>query len=288
VRFSVVIATLGRGSSLAAALESLGACEPKPAEVIVVDGAADEAVRELVEQLEPATGIAGRYLTSEPGSTVQRNVGLCAVTGDVVVFADDDIVFGVNVFAALGRAYRDSGVVGATVEVEEPAAHRFGGRDSRLRRWLFGGAAAGTFTRYGYPRYLPPGAPEQDVEVMAGCLMSARVKQALEVGFDETLPGYALAEDEDFSRRLSRLGRIRYLPDARIVHHKRGFGSRDRRAFNRKVARNRTYLFRKNFPQTRLARLQFRLFLLLLLGHRLLNRDWAGARGLLEGVRAAR
>jgi GT2 family glycosyltransferase len=126
---------------------------------------------------------------------------------------------------------------------------------------------------------------------MVGCLMSARAQAAREVGFDEALPslsGYALAEDEDFSLRLSRLGRVRYVPETRIVHGKQGFGSRDPRAFNRLVALNRSYLFRKNFPQTRLARAQFRLFLLLLVGHRLLNRDWAGVRGLVEGMREAR
>ena len=60
MRFSVVIATLGRASALAAALESLGACDPRPAEVVVVDGAADDAVRKLVEGLESRSGIAGR------------------------------------------------------------------------------------------------------------------------------------------------------------------------------------------------------------------------------------
>ena len=124
--------------------------------------------------------------------------------------------------------------------------------------------------------------------MMGGCLMSARADAARELRFDEALSGYALAEDEDFSRRLSRRGRIRYLPTAQVEHRKEGFGTRDPRAFNRMVVVNRTYLFRKNFPQTRLARAQFRLFLLLLLGHRLLNRDWAGARGLIDGVRVAR
>jgi glycosyltransferase involved in cell wall biosynthesis len=288
-RFSVVIATLGRAATLGSALESLAACDPRPAEVIVVDGAVEDEVRELVDRLAQ-TGMRGRYVTSERGSTTQRNAGLAEATGDVVVFADDDVVFDPTVFAELARAYGDPDVVGATMNVEEPAAHRYGARDSRVRYWL-SGRADGTFTRYGYPRYLPAGSPEQDVELMVGCLMSARLEQARRVGFDEALPalaGYALAEDEDFSWRLSRLGRIRYLPQTGVVHRKQGFGSRDPRAFNRLVAVNRSYLFRKNFPQTRLARAQFRLFLFVLLGHRLLNRDWAGARGLLQGMRDAR
>jgi GT2 family glycosyltransferase len=290
-RFSVVIPTFGRAATLASALESLAACTPPPDDVIVVDGAEDDQVRGLVEGLQSRSGIAGRYLTSGRSSTRQRNVGLAEASSEVVVFADDDVVFDPTLFGVLARAYDDPAVIGATVTIEEPAAHRFGGRDSRFRRWLLGGAAAGTFTRYGYPRYLPPGAPEQDVEVMVGCLMSARLQEARQVGFDEALPalfGYALAEDEDFSLRLSRLGRIRYVPETRVVHRKQGFGTRDPRAFNRLVALNRSYLFRKNFPQTRLARAQFRLFLLLLVGHRLVNRDWAGVRGLLEGMRQAR
>jgi GT2 family glycosyltransferase len=109
----------------------------------------------------------------------------------------------------------------------------------------------------------------------------------LETGFDTALPGYALAEDEDFSYRLSARGRIRYLPDLRIVHHNEGFSSRDRLAFNRTVVVHRTYLFRKNFPHTWLARLQFGGFIGLLFLHRIINREWRAVRGLFEGSVAA-
>ena len=102
--------------------------------------------------------------------------------------------------------------------------------------------------------------------------------------FDESLTGYALAEDEDFSYRLSRLGRIRYLPDAVLEHKKSGFSSIDPRELNRKVVVNRTYLFRKNFPQTPLARLQFALLIVMLVAHRSLNREWSAVRGLLDGI----
>ena len=101
--------------------------------------------------------------------------------------------------------------------------------------------------------------------------------------FDELLTGYALAEDEDFSYRLSRLGRMRYVPSISVWHEKHGV--RDRRAVDKKLVLNRTYLFTKNFPQTTLARVQFGLLLATLLPHRLLNMEWDGARGLLEGYR---
>src|SRR3954447_26044779 len=106
---------------------------------------------------------------------------------------------------------------------------------------------------------------------MQGCFMTARLAAARSVGFDERLPGYGLAEDEDFSCRLARLGRLRYLPDLVVHHGNEGFGTRDRRAFGRSVVVHRTYLFRKNFVQTRAARIQFSAFIGLLVLHRLAN-----------------
>ena len=58
----------------------------------------------------------------------------------------------------------------------------------------------------------------------------------------------------------------------------------DDRDFNRMLVENRAYLFRKNFDRTPLARAQFGAVVVLLLAHRLANRSWAGARGLVEGA----
>jgi hypothetical protein len=170
--------------------------------------------------------------------------------------------------------------------VQEPANDRSGGPRSFLRRLVVGGSRkhAGRFTRYGYPRYVVVTDGVRDVEFMPGCFMSARRSAAAEVRFDEHLGAYALAEDEDFSYRLSRLGRVVYLPDVVVVHEKLGFRSFDSRDLGRLVVKNRAYLFRKNFPQTRRARFQFGLLLATLVGHRLINREWRGALGVLEGT----
>jgi hypothetical protein len=69
-----------------------------------------------------------------------------------------------------------------------------------------------------------------------------------------------------------------------VLHRKLGFGSQDARTFGRLVVVNRAYLFRKNFRRTPLARAQFALLVAMLVGHRLANREWRGAQGLLEGA----
>jgi GT2 family glycosyltransferase len=148
---------------------------------------------------------------------------------------------------------------------------------------LPGGGADGQFTRYGYPRRLTQVDRDQDVEFMQGCFMAARLDVARTVGFDESMPGYALAEDEDFSYRLSRHGRLRYLAGAVVHHDSGGFQSRDRRAFGRLVVSRRAYLVRKNFDPTLRTWLGFSGLVLVFIAHRLVNRDFLGAVGLLEG-----
>lgn len=284
VRVSVVIATLGRPDPLRRALESLAASRTPPAEVVVVDGDEARGAQDVTAASAAAAPYPVRYLTSPRGLTRQRNHGLRAAEGDVVLFIDDDARVSADVLTKVTDAYADATVVGVTGRVVEPASNRVGGKDSRVRALLRGGGADGTFTRFGYPRRLIDEQVSRDVEFMAGCFMSGRLREARQVGFDEGLPGYALAEDEDFSYRLSRLGRIRYLADAVVLHDNSGFGGRDRRRFGHDVVHNRRYLFRKNFAQTPSARAQFQGLLALLVVHRLLNRDVAGARGVLEAA----
>jgi glucosyl-dolichyl phosphate glucuronosyltransferase len=286
LRFSVVIPTLGRHDVLRRTLEALIDSEPPPDEVILVDADPDLSARRVVASLGHSPNTPPRFIhvPSEVGLTVQRNHGIDKTKGDIVLFLDDDVTFPPDVFARLAAAYDEPRVVGVTGQIVEPDSGRIGAPHSALRHRLLGGGREGEFTRFGYPRYLRNVDVPRDVEYMLGCFMSARREAAEHVRFDEAMGGYALGEDEDFSYRLSRLGRIRYVPDLVVHHHKLGFGSKDPRAFNRLVVRNRTYLFRKNFAHSPVARAQFGLFLALLFGHRVVNREWHGALGVLEGI----
>ena len=286
MRFTVVIPTMRREEILDATLESLRHCDPAPDEVIVIDADPEGSSYPVVTTFDRQVSPAVRYLRTAPSLTRQRNYGIDDASGDVIVFLDDDVTIQSDIFARLSEVYGDQSIVGATGRVIEPESGRVGGPASRLRRLLLGSGREGTFTRYGYPRYVRNVDEPTDVEFMQGCFMSARYDAAARVRFDEHLGGYALAEDEDFSYRLSRLGRIRYEPEIRVEHRKLGFASQDARPFGRRVIVNRAYLFRKNFPQTVLARSQFVLLVFTLIGHRLVNREWSGARGLVDGAAA--
>jgi GT2 family glycosyltransferase len=278
---TVVIATLGRPEPLERALDSLEASTVRPDEVLVVDGDETRGAEGVV-QARRGGPLDVRHVPAPRGLTRQRNVGLDAARGDVVLFLDDDARVRPDALVQLVAAYRDADVVGATGCVVEPASNRIGGKSSRMRVLLRGRGRDGTFTAAGYPRRLVDESVSTDIEFMQGAFMSARTQPAREVRFDERLTGYGLAEDEDFSCRLARRGRIRYLGNAVVDHDNAGFHGKDRRTFSHQVVRNRSYLFEKNFPQTRSARARFLGMLAVLVVHRLLNRDVAGARGLIE------
>jgi GT2 family glycosyltransferase len=278
---TVVIATLGRPEPLARALASLEESSVHPDEVLVVDGDEDRGAEPLV-MAHAAGPLSIRHVPAPRGLTRQRNVGLDAARGDIVLFLDDDARVERDTLGRLLDAYREEDVVGATCRVVEPASNRVGGKGSKVRALLRGRGRDGTFTQAGYPRRLVDESVTIDIEFMQGAFMSARTAVAREVRFDERLTGYGLAEDEDFSCRLSRRGRIRYLGDAVVRHDNAGFRSKDSRAFGHQVVRNRSYLFEKNFPQSRSARLRFTGLIGVLVVHRLLNRDVAGAWGLIE------
>src|SRR4051812_44659145 len=138
MRLSLVIATRGRPARLARTLDSLGACRALPAELVVVDGDRDGSAGPVLAEREADLGIPIRHLASPPGLTRQRNAGIDAASGDVVVFADDDVDFEPALFARLAEAHADPAVAGTTVRVVEPEARRVGGAHSRLRRLLGG------------------------------------------------------------------------------------------------------------------------------------------------------
>jgi GT2 family glycosyltransferase len=283
---SLVIITRCRPEPLRAALESAIRALPDRAEVIVVDGDPLGSARRVVNDVRArAPESQLRYEASAAGTCVQRNIGIDRARGEVVVLIDDDSTVEPGTFDALLGAYQDPEVMGATGRVDGPATRRIGSNpNSRLRWLILGRGRQGTMSSFGFRNPIVDVAQPRDVEFMPGPLMSARRELAASVRFDEALTDYGLGEDDDFSYRLSRNGRVRYVPAAVVCHRELGSQRMDRRRLDRLQVINRAYLFRKNFPQTLRARAAFACLLALLCAHRALNREWSGLRGLLGGI----
>jgi GT2 family glycosyltransferase len=203
LRMLVGIATTQRPDMVAAILGRLAKQTRSPEAVIV---AAPES--------SDVAGVSGNpavWIPSPTGLTKQRNAILReAMEFDVCVFFDDDFlphpsylgeleklfVGHPDVVMATGYVIAD-GIIGPGFRYED-AEHILdtdGGGDGGR------GELIDTYNAY-------------------GCNMAVRMSAVCEgnIEFDEALPLYGWLEDVDFSRRLSRFGRIVMLTSARGVH----------------------------------------------------------------------
>ena len=102
--FDLVVGTVGRVEELARLLDSLERQTHGAQRIVVVDQSGGTDVAALLEQ---RTALPLLRLTSEPGLSRARNVGLRHVTGDVVAFPDDDCAYPADLLERAGRFLRD-------------------------------------------------------------------------------------------------------------------------------------------------------------------------------------
>jgi GT2 family glycosyltransferase len=201
VPVSVVIPTIGRPELLRSSLDSLAACSPRAAEILVVDQSGEHAVAESVAGF---TSIGARLLPcSGRGVSRGRNVGIRAARHEIVLVTDDDctvacdwIAVAWNRMAADRRQIVTGQVRPAaddprsvpSVKVE-PSPHDYTGT-------IHGGAL--------FPNNM---ALNRDLVLAAG-------------GFDERFRPSEAAEDNEFCYRWLKAGyALRYDPALVVWHH---------------------------------------------------------------------
>lgn len=118
MRFSLVIATLGRTTELQRLLKSLDAQTYRNFEIIVVDQNTDGRLLPVLSTFEDRLEICRTI--SAPGLSRARNLGLRAITGEVVCFPDDDCWYPENVLDRINQLLtmnpKCQGLVGDSVD----------------------------------------------------------------------------------------------------------------------------------------------------------------------------
>ncbi|GBH26991.1 glycosyltransferase [Burkholderia vietnamiensis] len=225
MKFSLIMATLGRSDEIERMLDSLLQQAYADLEVIIVDQNPDARVARIVERYRERLCIV--HLRSEKGKSRATNVGLQAVTGDVVAFPDDDCWYRpgtLHAVAALLSADRMlDGVTGMSIDAA--------GRPSQGR----GTTAAQPVNRFNgwvcaasYPIFLRRAA------------VSAAGQFDVELGVGAT-SRWGAGEEVDFLVRALRAGcRIGYDPQLR-VHHPEPLAVLDEHAYARGRRYNRGF-----------------------------------------------
>ncbi|HUW28389.1 MAG TPA: glycosyltransferase family 2 protein [Sulfuriferula sp.] len=118
MKFSLVMATLGRSVEIERLFNSLANQTYKHFEVIVVDQNEDDRVVKLVDEFRDRLEFV--YLRSEKGLSRARNVGLKHIHGDLVAFPDDDCWYRPDVLEFVVKQFqadpRLQGLTGRSVD----------------------------------------------------------------------------------------------------------------------------------------------------------------------------
>jgi GT2 family glycosyltransferase len=197
VPVSVVIATVGPANRIAACLTSISHCNPRPAEIIVVDQSNDDAVHAVVAGFGPA---GARLLTSPiRGKSPAVNLGMKEAAHEIVLLTDDDCSVDPN--------WVEAAWIHLSADPETIATGRV----------LPVGVAAGIASLVGLEEPRDYTGQIHD-DVLFGCNMACPRSRVLALGgFDYRVQ---LVEDNDLCYRWLRAGqRLHYDPSLLVWHH---------------------------------------------------------------------
>ena len=215
MRFSLVLATVGRAEELGRFLSHLGAQTHRDFELIVVDQNKDERLMPILEPYKGKFPIL--HLCSERGLSRARNVGIKHAYGDVYVFPDDDCWYPPDLLERVAAFLENHPALGGiTGRIADGP-----GEDNEGRV----GKRNGTV---GTPRFGKRASPLTKTNVWGracsiGIFMRSSVVEKVG-GFDETLgvgagTPWGGAEDIDYPLRAVEAGfEIYYRPDIVVFH----------------------------------------------------------------------
>jgi GT2 family glycosyltransferase len=301
MKISVIIPTKNRYSDLLACVHSLMGQTVLPDEIIVVDASDSYQLQDILAATfsnDPKI----RYIHASPGLTHQRNVGVSAATGDILFFFDDDIVLDRIFVREISKIFEGDpdkkigGVYGNIVDSLDNDREKVPGNLKKeiltLGYSFFASVfflskvrKDGKFQPNGFPTY-PYGSQNVTVvECVPGGLTAYRKEVFQDLSFDENLTGYGYMEDDDFSYRVAQKFKNVYTPYAKVVHNESP-AARDRRFESRKMMMmNYWYLFKKNIPQDFWRQVVFWWSVLGLVLNEVVTFNFAGLRGLIDGLR---
>jgi GT2 family glycosyltransferase len=228
---SVVIPSKNRPREIARMLGSLRAQLTMPREVIVIDQSTPRY------ELEPFPELVHVHEPQLNGLTAARNRGVDLARGDIVLFFDDDVVLRSDCVPEIARTFATRpDIVGAQCTIHNPWDDNPTSLYDLSTR-IF---------EHGFFDQRPRRVGADEVPRLIDGLASAYRRSLFSrERFDETLPGYGLAEDWDFTKRAARHGTLVVVPGARVDHEHSTTNRHDARSYISMRRRNILYLYEK-------------------------------------------
>lgn len=203
----------------------LAALDPKY-EVIVVDNGSTDSSAEMVERDFPSVRLIQNE--SNRGFGTANNQGIAQATGALILLLNSDAYAQPGAIDRLACEFQDPQVVAAGGQLLNPDGSLQNSSANELTLWALVCEQtrlekllpfSRVFSPYWNSRWLKSTSPT--AQVMGACLMMRPVAR-----FDERY--FLYCEDTDLCKRLSKLGSIVYVPEAKFVHELGSSSSQDR------------------------------------------------------------
>lgn len=107
MKFSLVMATLGRSDEIKIFLDSLNSQDYKNFELIIVDQNENDILRDIVDSYKYDFYI-NHIRIREKGLSLARNVGIKYATGDIIAFPDDDCAYSEGILSFIVKFFEEN------------------------------------------------------------------------------------------------------------------------------------------------------------------------------------
>lgn len=256
----LIIPTYRRPMEIIRLLDLVASLSDAPGEVLVVDGSperdVDAAIQAWAREHELPFELS--YVSSPPGLTRQRNVGLDASTRDFVFYLDDDCLPELGYFRAMRQVFREDtgGRVGGvrgfmTNGIDKPLTRMW---RLRFALKLVPHGRPGEYFPCGSSAtwdMVPPFRGTRPVDVLAGGVSAYRRQVFAKHRFSEFFYGYAQGEDLEMSLRIGKDWKLLVCGDARLDHHHAAGGRPKGFAMGKMSVRNRYFIWKRHSPNCR-------------------------------------
>lgn len=216
---ALVICTRNRPESFLDLVKSLNNQTVLPTEIIVVDSSDDSRTQEIVETSKLFLSGIMKYISSTPGLTKQRNIGVrnAINNNDILHFVDDDTILRENYFEIIVKKFSvDSKIVGVGGAISNLPTHKC----TLIKRlMLLDSNFEGRVLRSGVNVLNFKGDSDRSVDWLSGCSMSFRSELFNKIKFDESRTGSGVGEDVDFCLRAKLFGKLLWTPDTSVIHN---------------------------------------------------------------------
>jgi GT2 family glycosyltransferase len=232
---AVVVPTYNRPEHVRACLKHIAAQTIRPVHTVVVDASPDDATYQVVTGEFPDVD----YLRSPLGAgghvEASRDLGLRAVTADVVVFLDDDAYAEPDCIEQLLGQYGDPTVGGVGGRVRNGVAGEESAGVDQVGLFMADGTLTNNFAA-------DPGKPVRVDHLLGACMSWRRGMLVQNGGIHDDYPGLLRGETDIAFRAASAGWQMVYQPSAVVRHVSAPYHKGDRYDLRYTYFANRNHL----------------------------------------------